>query len=111
MHGGWQAPYFDDVMGRLVTEGITDADGFLLWHSHPALWEDQFGESIRAGVLRSPAKLPWHPNAPARSARGGPPGAVHPIPLPIPPGARRPCGGWFSFRGGGRGVARARPGA
>ena len=29
-HGGWQAPYSDDVMGRLVTEGITDADGFLL---------------------------------------------------------------------------------
>lgn len=29
-HGGWQAPYFDDVMGRLVTEGIADADGFLL---------------------------------------------------------------------------------
>ncbi len=29
-HGGWQAPYTDDAMGRLVTEGITDADGFLL---------------------------------------------------------------------------------
>ena len=29
-HGGWQAPYADDVMGRLVTEGIGDADGFLL---------------------------------------------------------------------------------
>lgn len=29
-YGGWQAPYVDDVMGRLVTEGITDADGFLL---------------------------------------------------------------------------------
>jgi dihydrofolate reductase len=29
-HGGWQAPYSDDVMGRLVTDGITDADGFLL---------------------------------------------------------------------------------
>jgi dihydrofolate reductase len=29
-HGGWQAPYVDDVMGRLVTEGIRDADGFLL---------------------------------------------------------------------------------
>jgi dihydrofolate reductase len=29
-HGGWQAPYVDDVMGRLVTDGITDADGFLL---------------------------------------------------------------------------------
>lgn len=29
-HGGWQAPYVDDVMGRLVTEGTADADGFLL---------------------------------------------------------------------------------
>jgi dihydrofolate reductase len=29
-HGGWQAPYADEVMGRLVTEGIADADGFLL---------------------------------------------------------------------------------
>jgi dihydrofolate reductase len=29
-HGGWQAPYLDDVGGRLITEGITDADGFLL---------------------------------------------------------------------------------
>jgi dihydrofolate reductase len=30
LHGGWQAPYADDVGGRLVTEGIADADGFLL---------------------------------------------------------------------------------
>jgi dihydrofolate reductase len=29
-HGGWQAPYDDDVTGRLITEGIADADGFLL---------------------------------------------------------------------------------
>jgi len=29
-HGGWQAPYADDVMGRLVTDGFADADGFLL---------------------------------------------------------------------------------
>jgi dihydrofolate reductase len=29
-HGGWQAPYDDDVGGRLVTEGFADADGFLL---------------------------------------------------------------------------------
>lgn len=29
-HGGWQAPYADEVMGRLVTEGFADADGFLL---------------------------------------------------------------------------------
>jgi len=30
LHGGWQAPYVDDVMGRLVTEGFADADSFLL---------------------------------------------------------------------------------
>ena len=30
VHGGWQAPYSDDVMGRLITEGFADADGFLL---------------------------------------------------------------------------------
>ena len=29
-HGGWQAPFFDDVGGRLVTEGLADADGFVL---------------------------------------------------------------------------------
>jgi len=29
-HGGWQAPYVDEVMGRLVTKGFEDADGFLL---------------------------------------------------------------------------------
>lgn len=46
-----------------------DADGFLVWHSHPALFEDQFGHGLSAGVLRSPAKLPWHPNAPGRTSR------------------------------------------
>ena len=30
LHGGWQGPYVDQVMGRLVTEGLADADGFLL---------------------------------------------------------------------------------
>jgi dihydrofolate reductase len=29
-HGGWQAPYADEVMGRLVVQGLADADGFLL---------------------------------------------------------------------------------
>ena len=29
-HGGWQAPYVDETMGRLVTQGFADADGFLL---------------------------------------------------------------------------------
>src|SRR5512142_2354751 len=29
-HGGWQAPYFDEASGRLVSEGMADADGFLL---------------------------------------------------------------------------------
>lgn len=29
-HGGWQFPYQDDVMGKLVIDGIADAGGFLL---------------------------------------------------------------------------------
>lgn len=29
-HGGWQFPYSDEVMGRIITEGVEDADGFLL---------------------------------------------------------------------------------
>jgi dihydrofolate reductase len=29
-HGGWQFPYTDEVMGKLITDGIADADGFLL---------------------------------------------------------------------------------
>lgn len=29
-HGGWQAPYADDVDRRLVVEGMADADAFLL---------------------------------------------------------------------------------
>ena len=29
-HGGWQFPYAEEEMGRLVVEGIADADGFLL---------------------------------------------------------------------------------
>jgi dihydrofolate reductase len=30
LHGGWQAPYADEVLGRRIMEGITEADGFLL---------------------------------------------------------------------------------
>lgn len=30
LHGGWQAPYADEALGRRVIEGIADADGFLL---------------------------------------------------------------------------------
>lgn len=30
VHGGWQGPYSDPVMGRLITDGLADADGFLL---------------------------------------------------------------------------------
>jgi len=29
-HGGWQAPYGDEVIGRMIVDGIKDADGFLL---------------------------------------------------------------------------------
>lgn len=30
VHGGWQGPYADPAVGRLVIEGLADADGFLL---------------------------------------------------------------------------------
>ena len=30
VHGGWQGPYSDPVMRRLVTDGLADADAFLL---------------------------------------------------------------------------------
>ena len=30
VHGGWQFPYVDEALGRLVVQGIEDADGFLL---------------------------------------------------------------------------------
>lgn len=30
VHGGWQAPFDDDDMGRIITEGFEDADGYLL---------------------------------------------------------------------------------
>jgi dihydrofolate reductase len=29
-HGGWQMPYFDDVFGKTVIEGMAEAGGFLL---------------------------------------------------------------------------------
>jgi dihydrofolate reductase len=29
-HGGWQMPYFDEVFGKAVTEGIAAAGGFVL---------------------------------------------------------------------------------
>jgi dihydrofolate reductase len=30
VHGGWQAPYLDEALGRLIVEGFAGADGFLL---------------------------------------------------------------------------------
>ncbi|CAM2156566.1 Dihydrofolate reductase [Pararobbsia alpina] len=30
LHGGWQGPYTDEVMGKVIVEGMADADGFLL---------------------------------------------------------------------------------
>ncbi|MSR65080.1 MAG: hypothetical protein EXS18_04790 [Verrucomicrobiae bacterium] len=58
-----------DLVRQIQIVRELEADGFLLWHSHPAFLEEQFGEGLRAGALRSPAKLPWHPNAPSRPAR------------------------------------------
>ena len=30
VHGGWQFPYSDETMGKLIVDGFADADGFLL---------------------------------------------------------------------------------
>lgn len=30
VHGGWQAPYADEAMRRIIVEGFADADGFVL---------------------------------------------------------------------------------
>ena len=63
-----------------------EADGFILWHSHPRLFEEQFVEYLRVGALRAPARLPWHPNAPTRVRPEPPPKAPkfsHHLPLPI----------------------------
>ena len=54
-HGGWQAPYFDEVAGRLVTEGITDADGFVVTTT-PGSWTAVFG--FYGHVLRAPDLIP-----------------------------------------------------
>lgn len=44
-HGGWQAPYFDEVMGNAVSEGIDAADGLLLgrrtYDLFAAFWPNQ----------------------------------------------------------------------
>jgi dihydrofolate reductase len=30
VHGGWQGPYSEETTGRLIVDGLADADGFLL---------------------------------------------------------------------------------
>ena len=41
-HGGWQQPYFDDVFGKTVVEGMAEAGGFVLgrwtWEIFAAYW-------------------------------------------------------------------------
>jgi dihydrofolate reductase len=56
-HGGWQLPYFDDVAGRAVSEGMATSGGLLLgrrtyeifaafWPSAPA--EDPFAATMNS---------------------------------------------------------------
>jgi dihydrofolate reductase len=41
-HGGWQQPYFDDVFGEAIANGLAEAGGFLLgrrtWEIFAAYW-------------------------------------------------------------------------
>jgi hypothetical protein len=52
VHGGWQAPYIDDVLGRLVIEGIADADGFLLGRKTYDIFANYWNRWSRSRVVR-----------------------------------------------------------
>ena len=69
---------------RVVRE--LDADGFVVWHEDARLFEEHFADGLRAGPLRAPAKLPWHPNAPARHRQRLTSTVVKPPRRRIPPG-------------------------
>jgi uncharacterized lipoprotein YddW (UPF0748 family) len=58
-----------DLVRQIRLAREMEADGFVIYHTRPELWQEQMFEGLRAGALRSPAKLPWHPNAPIRSTK------------------------------------------
>lgn len=56
-HGGWQMPYFDDVAGRAVSEGMAESGGFLLgrrtYEIFAAFWPSQPDDDPFAATLNS----------------------------------------------------------
>jgi dihydrofolate reductase len=59
-HGGWLVPYFDDMMGQVMTEWIRGADGLLLgrktYEIFAAHWPYVTGEDAIAAKLNSVRK-------------------------------------------------------
>jgi len=72
-YGGWQAPFFDDVVGRSVGDGIADLDALLLgrktydifaayWPKHEgsdSAIADQFNRVPKYVASRSDLELSW----------------------------------------------------
>jgi dihydrofolate reductase len=56
-HGGWQMPYFDDVMGKEADEGMGSADAMLLgrktYEIFAAYWPNQPDDAPFAAFLNS----------------------------------------------------------
>jgi hypothetical protein len=58
-----------DLARQIQTVRELKADGFLLWHSHSRILEEQYLPGLQFGALRSPTRLPWHPSAQGRIRR------------------------------------------
>ena len=60
-HGGWQMPYFDEVAGNAVSEGIAAADAFLLgrktYEIFAAYWPSASDEEGFADTMNGMAKF------------------------------------------------------
>lgn len=60
-HGGWQSPFFDELLGKFVSEGLADAGGLLLgrrtYEIFAAHWPNQPADDPLAGTLNA---LPKH---------------------------------------------------
>lgn len=56
-HGGWQIPYFDDIAGQAVSEGMAGAGGYLLgrktYEIFAAYWPQQPADNPFAAVLNN----------------------------------------------------------
>jgi dihydrofolate reductase len=59
-HGGWQMPYFDDVMGQAVGQGFATTDGFLLgrktYEIFAGYWPNQPDDDPTAAAMNGMQK-------------------------------------------------------